>query len=191
MKRIGIFALVLGYLLCLMLAGCRPSGVGQASDTTVDDSTAEDTVLDFTQVSDPDVTVPKDGIGDTPAGSPISIGGTGKVRISYSGNYNSVRYVTSVSELPDNEALKQYDDAWFQDHALVLVVETVGSGSVDVGFESIYLEGNIATVTLSHEMQGDGTSDMATWLLWAEVEVGLDCQWNLANPAVESDASKY
>jgi hypothetical protein len=31
-------------------------------------------------------------------------------------------------------------------------------------------------------MEGDvATTDMATWMLWAEVDKGLDCEWTLAN----------
>ena len=37
-----------------------------------------------------------------------------------------------------------------------------------------------------------GTADMATWLLWTEVDTGLeDYQWTVANPALESQLSQY
>lgn len=192
MKRIGILTLVLAYLLCLTLGGCRASGAGQSSETT--GGTTAAAAPDTTAAVIPDTTgttVPQDVPDTTPSGRALSIDGAGKLRITYSGDYNSVRYVTSASALPDYEELKQYDDAWFETHALVLVIETVGSGSVDVGIESIYVDNGTATVTLSHELDGAGTADMAAWLLWAEVETGLDCQWAIANPALESDASQY
>lgn len=115
---------------------------------------------------------------------------TGKVRIPYSGNRSAVTYVTSASMLPDCEALEQYDDAYFESHALVLVTETVRSGSVNVGIRSVDVEGAEATVTLYHNMPpaASGTTDMATWLLWAEVAPGLDCQWTIANPTLGSGA---
>lgn len=126
------------------------------------------------------------------AGEPVDIAAAGKVRITYTGNRSSVAYVTSASELPDCEELKQYDDAWFQEHALVLVVETVSSGSVDLGIAAVNVSDLVGTVKLYHEAPEDGTyqtSDMATWLLWAEVETGLDgCRWTVANPAMKPDA---
>lgn len=118
---------------------------------------------------------------------------TGKVRIPYTGSRSSITYVTSASDLPDYEELAAYDDAYFQDHALVLVIDTVNSGSVDVGILSVDVEASAATVTLYHRMPSDalGTTDMATWLLWIEVESGLDYQWTIANPSAGSDTVSY
>lgn len=110
----------------------------------------------------------------------------GAVRISARGIVNSIRYITDASQLPDNQALKQYDDAYFQDHALVLIVETVGSGSTRVGIASIEIEDSAATVTLFHRLPGDvATDDIAAWLLWAEVDAGLSCNWVVANHAMK------
>lgn len=201
MKRIGIFMLVLVNILCLMLTGCRESGAGQSSDGAGDTTTAgvetDDTTaatgetLTFTEITEPEITVPRGTLGGQ-TGTELAFGSTGRARISYTGNRSSVTYVTSPAGLPDNDALAQYDDAWFQDHALVLVVETVASGSVEIDISSILVEGGVASVTLSHELQGDmGTSDMATWLIWAEVEKGLELQWAVANPAMDSGNSMY
>lgn len=92
--------------------------------------------------------------------------------------------------------MSAYDDAFFKDHALVLVQESVSSGSVEVGIESVSLKADhTAVVTLTHQGPGEGqvgTADMATWLLWAEVDTGLeDYQWTVANPALESQLSQY
>lgn len=117
----------------------------------------------------------------TAAGENMS-GGSGCVRVEYTGNISSVRYITSADQLPEHEALAGYDAAYFENKALVLVKETVTSGSVRVGIASI----ENGVVTLSHEMAGQlGTADMATWLLWAEVEAGLEYDWSVANPAVK------
>ena len=56
--------------------------------------------------------------------------------------------------------------------------------------------GNVtAVVALTHQGPGEGqvgTADMATWLLWTEVDTGLeDYQWTVANPALESQLSQY
>lgn len=139
-----------------------------------------------------DGTVPMDPTMEQEQGTELVIGETGKVRLSYSVNYSSVKYVTSVSELPDCDGLEAFDDAYFQDHALLIVIETVSSGSVDTGIQSAMADGSSAVVTLYHETKsGVVTADMTTWLLWAEVDKGLDYSWTVSNPAVESDTSKY
>lgn len=117
----------------------------------------------------------------------------GKLRIKYTVNRSSVQYITSADRLPNYEELAQYDDAYFEKHALLLVVESVRSGSVDTGILSVSIEEDCGAVTLYHEMpQGAAnTSDMATWLLWAEVEPGLECRWSVVNPALRSATAAY
>ena len=97
--------------------------------------------------------------------------------------------VTRVEDLPAYEALDGYRNAeYFATKALLVVVDTVTSGSVKVSIDSV---GN-GTVTLAKEMSGDvGTADMATWLLWAEVDQGLTENWSITNPGVQSNLSKY
>ena len=68
--------------------------------------------------------------------------------------------------------------------------------TVEVGIESVSLKADhAAVVTLTHQGPGEGqvgTADMATWLLWTEVDTGLeDYQWTVANPALESQLSQY
>ena len=47
-------------------------------------------------------------------------------------------------------------------------------------------------MTLAKEMSGTvGTADMATWLLWAEVEQGLTENWTVTNPGVQNNLSTY
>lgn len=125
---------------------------------------------------------------------PLEITGANKLRVAYTGNRSSVTYITSASGLPDYSELAQYDDAFFAEHALVLVTETVGSGSIDVGIQSVNISGSNAEVTLYHEGAQPGTyntNDMATWLLWTEVEPGLDCRWTVVNPALTPDNAAY
>ena len=119
-----------------------------------------------------------------------------RLRLTYNGNVSSALYVTSAAQLPDYPELSAYDDAFFKDHALVLVQESVSSGSVEVGIESVSLKADhTAVVALTHRGPGEGqvgTADMATWLLWTEVDTGLeDYQWTVANPALESQLSQY
>lgn len=189
MKRIGMFTLVLVYLLGLMLAGCIHEGSGQSSDPAVQ-TTGK--APDVTQVTGPDVTVPKATLGGEPEGTEISFQNVGKVRVAYTINRSSAQYVTSAAGVPQCEELAKYDEAYFEDHALLIVYETVGSGSVEVGISAIHAAGVAASVTLSHEMKGQvGTTDMATWLIWAEVDKDLDYRWEVANPVYKSEESKY
>lgn len=128
-------------------------------------------------------TVPKEEEKTT-----LTLGNVGAVRITYSVNVSSVRYITSASQLPDYPELAAYDDAYFETGALVLVMESVSSSSVRVGIESIELTETHALVTLTHESSGDVTVPaMATWLVWAEVEKNLSYTWEVVNPALESN----
>jgi len=112
----------------------------------------------------------------------------GSSRVSYSTAISTVRYITAASQLPNYEVLNQYDEEFFATKALVLVMETVRSGSVKVGIEKIVIDGSLAQVTLSHEAQGDTTIPVTTaWLIWAEVERDLDYRWEVVNPAMESE----
>ena len=135
---------------------------------------------------------------DTPTAAPggtQTVGDTGDGTVREDGSYvpgqvNRLRLTYSGPEL------SAYDDAFFKDHALVLVQESVSSGSVEVGIESVSLKADhAAVVTLTHQGPGEGqvgTADMATWLLWTEVDTGLeDYQWTVANPALESQLSQY
>ncbi|MBQ8236724.1 MAG: hypothetical protein IJZ39_01045 [Oscillospiraceae bacterium] len=188
MKRMLCILLTLVMLLC----GCQ-SAAGAPADTQgqteeMTEETAENVTqsdVEIMEMETPGVTLP---FVEQETGNGIDLGATGCVRVAYNGAISSVRYITSVEQLPDHEALAAYDEAYFADKALIVVYETVGSGSVRVGIESI----ENGVVTLSHELPGDaGTADMATWLLWAEVDTGLDDTWSVANPAVEPNTSTH
>lgn len=173
---------ILCILLCaLLLTGCRSSGGEETSGTI------ETEMPTIVLVPDAEFTFPEaPAIPTMPAaaGETLAFENPGKVRLSYTGNRSYVKYITSVEELPDEEALQGYDEAFFETKALILVVETVSSGSVRLEIESIVTDGDTATVTLSRAMPGDvGTADMATWLLWAEVSRELDYNWILEGSA--------
>lgn len=181
MKRIVYRLLV--PVLCLALCGCGKAP-GQATDPTKHQEQSQPTVGTGAVTGRP-ILPPTQ---PTVKGEPVEFGATGAVRITYSVNISSVRYVTSAEQLPDNEALAQYDDAYFETGALVLVMETVSSAAVQVGISAITATETAAWVTLSHEAQSDVTIPaMTTWLAWAEVEQGLDYQWSVENPALESE----
>lgn len=169
-------------VLCLALCGCMTSQ-GQATDPAQTQGQSQPPAS-AGDLNDRPITFPTQ---PTVPGEPVDFGATGAVRVTYSVNISSVRYVTSVGQLPDNEALKQYDEAYFETGALVLVMETVSSAAVQVGISDIRATEDAAWVTLSHETESDVTIPaMTTWLIWAEVERDLPDQWTVVNPALES-----
>lgn len=167
----SILALILAIGLCLSLLGCTGSDLSEHTRPSSN--------------SEPDRTIPPE------LQTSVKIQKQGKVQVSYTINLSSVKYITSAAALPDHEALADYDDAWFSDHALVLVYETVSSGSADVSIASIKVSDGAASVVLSHTPNGSGTTVMTTWLLWAEVDAGLSYDWSVDNPALESNTSEY
>ena len=181
-------------LICMLLAlmlvfsGCVQQTAEPApSEEAAKPGTEASGNLEATEVDPPEVTLP---VGGGLGAQEIQVAGaTGAERIEYKQNASSVRYITRVEDLPDYEALDGYRNAeYFQNNALLVVVDTVTSGSVKV---SIGFLGD-GTVTLAKEMSGTlGTADMATWLLWAEVDQGLTDTWTVTNPGVKNDLSTY
>lgn len=184
MKCKRLLALALAAALCIVAAAC-----GTKPDTPAKTDTPTAAPGGTQTVGDTgDGTVREDGS--------YVPGQVDRLRLTYNGNVSSALYVTSAAQLPDYPELSAYDDAFFKGHALVLVQESVSSGSVEVGIESVSLKADhAAVVTLTHQGPGEGqvgTADMATWLLWTEVDTGLeDYQWTVANPALESQLSQY
>ena len=176
-------------LICMLLAlmlvfsGCASSA---ASVAPTEPATEPQETLEATETDPPEVTL---HIGEKETEAAMETSATGAQRIEYKQNASSVRYITRAADLPAYEALDGYRNAeYFETKALLVVVDTVTSGSVKVAIDSV---GN-GTVTLSKEMSGDmGTADMATWLLWAEVDQGLTENWTVTNPGVQNNLSKY
>ena len=186
MKK-AIQFLSLWIAVCLLLTGCRSSGAVGPSvqyplQTEGREFTADTTApgKKETEIT-AGTTVPAEAEEDMNGNQMFANVQT--KRIPYTGNRSSVVYVTDPAQLPKDEAFAAYDGEFFAAHALVLVTDTVGSGSIRVGIEDIVIRGNVASVYVSRELPGDaGTCDMATWYIWAEVEAGLDCRWTVANP---------
>ena len=176
-------------LVVLLLTGCQTP----AAETT---SAPETTAAPLEVTRPEEMTFPTipavGGIPGTPEGDEIAFENPGKVRLTYTGNRSYALLVSRVEDLPDEEALKIYDEAFFQEHDLLILVETVNSGSVQLEIGGIYRDGDTATVQLTRTLPGDfGTADMATWLLWAEVEKGLDCTWTIGNASQLPQGEKY
>lgn len=200
--------------LCLFLAGCGSRDIdGVSAVITGNDQNEESSYEEETEMKNTDKTAPwqdtsalepiaqgsrfvpgpsfpgESGAGKE--GTPVAYGGTGKARTAYRGRENSAVYISSAEELKkyaEAEGLEKYDDSFFQDHALVLVKDTVNSGSVKIEIQSMKMDGDNIWITLSRSSASMGTADMATWVLWAEVDTGLEgYAWKVANPASPSD----
>lgn len=177
-------------LAALLLAGCQPASAGT-------DTPAGTTTMAHTETyAEEETTVPilplKPIIPPTQPGDSLDFSNPGKARIAYTGKRSYVKYITSADQLPNEEALKGYDAEFFENNALLIVVETVSSGSVKLELEGIYLNGDTATVTLKRSMPGDfGTADMATWLLWAEVSREWDYTWVLETGNKQPQGEMY
>lgn len=171
MKKLTALTMIF-VLLCCMFAGCHkdaPETTGKPKPAPTDPPRA--TVEQYTPY--------------------LKLGKTGKLRIPYTINLSNAKYITSVDMLPDEECFAAYDEAYFRENALLIVTETVKSGSVDVKIESVKVDDNTASVKLTHTGAGGiGTGDMAVWLLWAEVEKGLEYDWVVENPSIESNTSQ-
>lgn len=187
MKRMWYIALALLCAAALLLSGC---GTEEAPETSAPTQAAEETTEPETFVAQelPAVTIPKDGFLVEGEGTAFAIGESGVIRVNYNGNISTIRYVTSVDQLPDYPEPGMFDESYFRTHALLLIMETVSNGSTRVGISNVTVEGDQASVELYHETQGDmSTAVMTTWLIWAEVERDLDLKWTVTNPALESD----
>jgi hypothetical protein len=176
----------------LLLTGCQTAAPAETTAPAESTALAETSPILIQEDSTvPIQTMPNLVIGGV-EGEELAFCNPGKVRIGYSGDRRSVMYITDLDQLPDEEALKDYDEAFFEKSALVVVVETVGSGSVQLEIESIHITEGTATVTLKRSMPGEmGTNDMATWMLWAEVDKGLEYKWTLHNATQLPEGEKY
>lgn len=178
--------MLLAAFLCTVAAGC---GASKQEESTMP------------------LTSPTAAISQKPSHSGFAGGGTGSVgstpvslespqtlRIDYQqGTPNSITYISSTEQLRTyglygSEKLAAYDEAFFDSKALVLVKYTVNSGSAKLQLDHAIRVSNIVSVSIDAQTSDFGTTDMATWLLWAEVDPSLrDCQWVLeaaqTNPA--------
>ena len=73
------------------------------------------------------------------------------------------------------DACEKYDDAYFEDQILILVLLEEGSGSIrhDVTAVTVDGDGNM-TISINTIVPQAGTADMAEWHIFVEVEGGVD-----------------
>ena len=178
MKSNKLAALLLAAAMCTITAGCTSSPQEESSMPLTSPSAA---------ISEKPSQSGFAGGGTGAVGSQsVTLANSGKLRIAYQqGAGNSVTCVSSVDQLNrfglyGSDKLAAYDKHFFDSKALVLVKYTVSSGSTQLSLSSATRVSNMVSVHVDAQSAGMGTSDMATWLLWAEVDKSLsDCQWVL------------
>ena len=186
MKRLMCILLVLTALLsgCASSASQGSAPVAESTGTN-EATTTEKTDVDVSVLPEANITLPVT-IPENQIGNILQLNNPGAERVPYTHNVSNVRYITSAANLPDYTALAGYDDTFFQKHALLVVLQSVSSGSTQVSIDSV-CDG---AVTLSYQTSGNvGTTVMTTWLLWAEVDPELDYSWYVANPALQQSTT--
>ncbi len=163
-------------LLCLSLLGCsQPQQAPQGSAP----STAP------TQPSNPGKPLPT---VPTVPGAEVAFENPQAAKVEYSVNISSVRYITEAGQLPNYEALKKYDAAYFETKALVVILDSVSSGAIQPNVHSITFDKGQNTVVLGRDIDSTVTIPvMTTWLIWAEVERELPGSWAIHNPSLPSN----
>ena len=116
MKCKRLLALALAAALCIVAAACGTKNNEPDTPAKTDTPTA---APGGTQ------TVGDTGDGTVREDGSYVPGQVDRLRLTYNGNVSSALYVTSAAQLPDYPELSAYDDAFFKDHALVLVQESV------------------------------------------------------------------
>lgn len=176
MKKQRVLAGILA--VCLLLAACTrkaPTPGGESEPPAVSSQPTNPTIPTVTR-------------GPSKFEEEIKFRQAGKRTVHYSVNMSIARYIDAPEKLPDYEELKQYDAAWFENRALLLIYETVRSSSVQVDVDRIVVEEGRADITLTHTPKDNaGTTMYTTWLLWLEVDADLDLKWSVVNPAEENE----
>ena len=156
----------LALILALLLCGCAPTAEPPQTASPIPTQSPDIREIPF---SDP-----------------------GQCRLEYTGQSPWIRYVISRDQLPQLEALECYDDAFFRDHALVVLCITLNSGSIRPRIGQILRTGDIAQVTVIREADGEQlTQDLALWLLWARVDRDLSCSFRLEDCFLDAGAEEY
>ncbi len=181
MRFIKVIACLL--IFAALLTGCRRG----SSATTA----ATDAATTAPAATDPTVPSFTDGTrGDPDIGIDVAFKVLGTQNVKHSLDISQAKYITSVDDLPSYDALAEYDEAWFREHALLVILETVPGGKITIDIDSIKLDGSRADITLARGYDGKlSTTTNVVWLVWAEVERDLHYTWNITNPTLESNVS--
>lgn len=80
------------------------------------------------------------------------------------------------------DAVDTYDEAYFEDHVLVLVLLEEGSGSIRHEVTSVTRDGDEVRIHIKRKVPDMGTDDMAEWHIFVELErdACAGCSFNAA-----------
>lgn len=138
-------------------------------------------------VTDPYNTLSKDNL--------IKFSDGGIARITYDYNRSEAKVITNIQDLsPYNEIkeLVKYDEDYFNTSSLLLIAQTTNSGSIGVSVEAIAAIDKVLKIKLGYTVPEIGTADMATWLLWVELDKNYDeFLGEIINPATKPGLSAY
>lgn len=116
-------------------------------------------------------------------------------RITYDYNRSEAKVITNIHDLsPYNEIkeLVKYDEDYFNTSSLLLITQTTNSGSIGVSIEAIAAIDKVLKIKLGYTVPEIGTADMATWLLWVELDKNYDeFLGEIINPATKPGLSAY
>lgn len=83
--------------------------------------------------------------------------------------------VYSDSTIGFEDAIAEYDEEWFKDHNIVLILLTANSGSIRYKANNINIEDGTMTVSFNKKAPDMVTCDMAGWHIIIETEkVSID-----------------
>lgn len=108
----------------------------------------------------------------------------GMLRLPRYDEPQQIHCVTSLSDLQrlNADLAAKYDEAFFEKQALILAVYQARSGSTQVEFSDLTVDGNNVSVSMKGTVNGMGTMDMAAFLVWAEVPAAYAAyNWSLAD----------
>lgn len=138
-------------------------------------------------VTDPYNTLPKDNL--------IKFLEGGIARITYDYNRSQSKVLSNIQDLsPYNKinGLAKYDEEYFNTSSLLLIIQTTNSGSIGVSVEAIGAIDKVLKIKLEYTVPEIGTADMATWLIWVELDKDYDeFIGEIINPATKPGLSAY
>ena len=89
-------------------------------------------------------------------------------------NYDLVYPYSGIGFL---DACDKYDDAWFEDHILVMVLLEEGSGSIRHEVRSVHMSADgHCQIYIDRIVPECGTCDMAEWHILIELETGVELE---------------
>ena len=202
------FKLFLILIILCFLVGCSDSN-DVSYHSSDDDAKTESIVTPFTE-SDPlennsehNKEVPminlspidQDDNNTLSKDNLIEFSEVGITRVNYDYNRSEAKVISNIQDLAYYEGIKElskYDKEYFNTNSLLLITQTTKSGSIKVSVEDIATIDKTLKIKLGYSVPEISTADMATWLLWVELDKKYDkFLGEIINPATKSGLSAY